>query len=190
MKITCLAFAEYTNIEFQTPATSHATVQWLETGETTFDLEKMERKERWQYYVSSYSQRERTEGVDIVNSKSSSLLINQIGRYNGLDEGRYPDNAKEDLQLHICVYTSKIKYKAGTSDFSVWPRKPPAVHLDTQRKARNERFNEKFVRNNKWMEGKSHDEVQQYRDNFKKLADCTDSLIPSVETTASDTVME
>jgi paired amphipathic helix protein Sin3a len=53
----------YTN-QLQFPRTHNATVQWLQRDETTFDLDDMERKERWQYYTSSYIRLEPTEGID------------------------------------------------------------------------------------------------------------------------------
>jgi paired amphipathic helix protein Sin3a len=150
----------------------------LQKDETTFDLAALERKERWQYYVSSYSRVEDTEGVD--RSKMSQIFRNQIDRYHRMmdHEGDYsvPDELQheDNLVLQICIESSKIIYLQETSDSFAYTHKPTNSKMSKIIEARNERFREKFVQNNKWMQDKSHAEVQQITSNFKKMVDGVD----------------
>jgi len=130
--------------------------------------------QRWQYYVSSYVRVEDTEGVD--HSKMSPIFRAQMARYHDLvelEDHPIPEEVQhgDNLVLRICVNTSKIMYKKFTSDSFAYTSKRSAANLAKITEARNQRFRERFVQNNKWMQGKSHDEVHGYTANFMKMVD-------------------
>lgn len=155
----------------QVPATNTAGVQWLRKDETTYHLENMDRKDRWQYYVSSFSRVEDTEGIN--RTKMDPIFQGQLAKYTRQyeDDAEAPSDVHhgENLILRICVNTSKIIYKAGTQDSHTFVRKAPdSVAAAKRTESRNRRFHEKFVQNNAWMKGKSHEEVQNLTAEFKK----------------------
>ena len=47
----------------QIPGKNEATVRWLQKDDTTFHMDEMELRDRWQYYISSWMRTEPTEGV-------------------------------------------------------------------------------------------------------------------------------
>jgi paired amphipathic helix protein Sin3a len=97
----------------QHPNKNDATIQWIQKDETTFDLDDMERKERWQYYVSSYVRVEPTEGV---SRTTQPLLMRNLPSGEAVSEDAMNTRKalvySEDLTLRICVNSFKILYKA------------------------------------------------------------------------------
>jgi len=167
------------------PNKNMTTLQWMQKDETTFDLDDMERKERWQYYVASFTRTENTEGVPRSRIQRSVLPRNlPSGDAESEDDAtqRKPLVYEEDLTLRICVNSAKILFKPGGSEFFVYGDKPftwdaekgaaaARVRLQKFEDTRNERFREKFVMNSKWVKGLGHDEVQKVTGDFKKWVD-------------------
>ena len=92
------------------PNRNDATLQWLQKDEATFDMDDMERKEQWQYYVSSYVGVEPTEGVNREGLFHSVLTRNLPSDY---EDKPKPLISKEDLTLRICLNSFKMMYKEG-----------------------------------------------------------------------------
>lgn len=146
----------------------------MQKDETTFDLDDMELKERWQYYTASYIRIEPTEGVPRGRIQRSVLPRNLPSGDAESEDGvsqRKPLIYEEDLALHVCVNTAKIIFKQGGSEFFIYGDKPltwdaeknvatARLRLQKYEDARNEKFREKFVMNSSWMKGLGHDEVQ------------------------------
>lgn len=162
----------------------------MHKDETTFDLDDMERKERWQYYTSSYVRIEPTEGVPRGRMQRSVLPRNLPSGDTESEDGisqRKPLVYEEDLSLRICVNSAKIIFKHGGSEFFIYGDKPltwdveknvatARVRLQKYEDARNERFREKFVMNSAWMKGMGHDEVQKITLGCKKWID--EGIVP------------
>jgi len=163
----------------QFPKRKEATAQWIQKDETTFDLDIMERKERWQYYTSSYVRIEPTEGVPRKYLRKVVLTRNLPSVDTESEDGssqRKPLVWTEDLTLRICVNSFKIIYKQPGEEYFIYADKPlgggadgaARKRLQKGEDARNQRFREKFGMNTKWMKDLNHDEVQQYNQGFQK----------------------
>jgi len=177
------------------PKKSEATVQWIQRDETTFDLDDMEQKERWQYYISSYVRIEPTEGVP-RNRLHKSLLTRNLPSVDveAEDSNNQPKPLvwSEDLTLRICVNSYKIVYKNPGIEYFIYGNKPlgdskPKESAARERlrkfeNVRNERFKEKFEMNNRWMKGLDRDEVANINSDFKKWMD--DGVVPGSEAPA------
>ena len=180
----------------QFPKKNEATVQWLTRDETTFDLDDMQQKERWQYYISSYIRIEPTEGVPRSHLHKSVLTRNLPS-----SDAESEDNTaspkpivfNEELTLRICVNTYKIIYKNPGSEYFIYTNKPltydPKTKESTARERlrkfenlRNERAKEKFEMNNRWMRGLDRDAVAKVNSDFKKWMD--EGVVPGSEAPA------
>lgn len=91
----------------------------------------MEAKERWEYYVASYSRIEPTEGVPRAATKKAVLTRNlpsssdsnssSAADANAAMLKRLPLNYDEGLGIKICVNTYRMKFTEGTSEFFIYP---------------------------------------------------------------------
>jgi len=154
----------------------------------------MERKERWQYYTSSYVRIEPTEGVSRSRLRKSVLTRNlPTGDTESEDGSNQPKPLvyAEDLTLRVCVNSYKIIYKELGSEFFIYTDKPltydPKTKTSAARErlqkfedARRDRFKEKFEMNNRWMKGLNHDQVSKVTQDFKKWVD--EGAVPGTET--------
>lgn len=143
----------------------------------------MERKEQWQYYISSYMRIEHTEGV--VRSRLQKVLLerNLPSGANGSDDGYTPKPlvVQEGLVLRICLLSYKIVYEKGTSDYFIYNTLPtlrdgeePEFQEEKQvflREMREERFKEKMVMNSPWMKNMSQVQVQQINEEYQRWKD-------------------
>ncbi len=111
----------------QYPAKNEATVRWLQKDDTTFYMEELERRDRWQYYISSYMRVEPTEGVP-RSRLQKSVLTRNLPAASDVDsesgDTRKPVAYSENLVLRICLNSSKIKYESGTADSFVYNNTP------------------------------------------------------------------
>jgi paired amphipathic helix protein Sin3a len=174
----------------QIPRKSEATIQWIQKDETTFDLDDMERKERWQYYTSSFVRIEPTEGVNRGLLHKSVLTRNlPSGDVDSEDSmiPRKPLVWSEDLTLRICVNSSRIIFKEPGSEYFIYTDKPltwddgknmatARVRLLKAEESRNERFKQKWVNMSPWMKDLPLDEVQRISAEMRKWI--TDGVLP------------
>ncbi|KAI0839135.1 paired amphipathic helix protein Sin3b [Hypoxylon sp. FL0890] len=160
------------------PQKHEATVRWLQRDETTFYMDEMELRERWQYYISSYMRVEPTEGVPRSRLQKTVLARNLPSSEADSDDGDVPKPLvyNEGLILRICLNSNKIVWEKGTSEFFIYATEPEdekeKVAFEEYRRAitehREQRFREKMVMNNAWMRGMSQDEVQKVNEKFQK----------------------
>lgn len=185
------------------PEKNHATCQWIKKDETTFNLDDMERKERWQYYVSSFARIEPTEGVPRRFLHKVVLPRNLPSGDTDFDESshqRKPLVWDEDLTLRICLNTYRIILKENGSEYFIYTDKelgsggkPTLDRLEKATAARNQRFKEKLEMNSKWMKNLSRDEVQKTNDSFQRwikdgiLPGSAEAAIPAVAAEEMDT---
>ncbi|KAI1761812.1 hypothetical protein GGR53DRAFT_504197 [Hypoxylon sp. FL1150] len=160
------------------PKKHEATVRWLQRDETTFYMDEMERRERWQYYISSYMRVEPTEGVPRARLQKTVLARNMPLGEADSDDGDVPKplSYDEGLVLRICLNSNKIVWEKDTSEFFVYAAEPEdaeeRAQAEERRRAvadhREQTFREKMVMNNAWMRGMSQDEVQKVNENFNR----------------------
>ncbi|KAG9232420.1 putative paired amphipathic helix protein pst1 [Amylocarpus encephaloides] len=176
------------------PNRSEVTLQWTSPDETTFDLDDMERMERWQYYASSYVRIEPTEGIP-RNLLHKPLLTRNLPSADAEieDAGVLPKPLafEEDLTLRICANTYKMMYKFPGSEYFIYTDKMMGIDSKTGQSAarerlrkcedaRTQRFKEKFEMNNAWMKNLNHDEVSKITMDFKKWID--EGILPNGDT--------
>ncbi|RYP45765.1 hypothetical protein DL768_007941 [Monosporascus sp. mg162] len=167
-----------TNDDIKFPNKNEATIRWLQRDETTFYMDEMELRERWQYYISSYMRVEPTEGVPRSRLQKTVLARNLPSSEVDSDDGEVPKPLKfdEGLVLRICLNSNRIVWEKGTSEFFVYATEPDdeeekaklEEHTTAVREHREQRFREKMIMNNSWMRGMSQDEVQKANDKFQK----------------------
>lgn len=163
-----------TNLNNQYTNQRQATIQLMSKNETTFDLDDMERNQKWQYYVSSYIRVEPTEGVPRPKQNSVVKLRNMpqsdSHSTSSADENkRGPMNYDESLEIRICVNSYKFIYSPHTADWHAYSHEKGRLasdKADQLRSQRNDRFKEKFVMNNKWMRGMSQSQVENQNKRF------------------------
>lgn len=139
----------------------------------------MQRKERWQYYTSSYVRIEPTEGVPRRLLRKSLLTRNLPSGDTDSEDGsnqRKPLVWSEELVLRICVNSYKIIYRQPGTEYFIYADKglgggengETRQRLKKVEESRNQRFHEKFGMNNRWMKEKSHEEVSRINQEFRK----------------------
>jgi paired amphipathic helix protein Sin3a len=164
-------------------------LKWILKDETTYNLDEMERKDRWKYYISSYLRIEPTEGVPRNRLHKTVLTRNIPADSAEFDSGlrRRPLDWCENLTLHVCVNTYKIIYRDPGFEFQIFTDKPlgstPETNQSLARERlskveaiRTQRFKEKFEMNNAWMKGLDRDEVANVNNDFKKWIE--DGIVP------------
>ncbi|ESZ98162.1 hypothetical protein SBOR_1465 [Sclerotinia borealis F-4128] len=178
------------------PKKNEATSQWVHRDETTFDLDIMQRKERWQYYTSSYVRIEPTEGVPRRLLRKSLLTRNLPSGDTDSEDGsnqRKPLVWGEELTLRICVNSYKIIYKEPGVEYFIYADKAlgggedgeTRQRLKKVEESRNQRFHEKFGMNNRWMKEKSHEEVIRINQEFRKWI--SEGVLPSSQAAGAST---
>jgi len=143
-------------------------------NDTTFDLDDMERTQKWQYYVSSYIRVEPTEGVH--RPKLSSVVkfrnlpqSDSISNSSSEENRRNPMIFDESLSVRICVNSYALLWEKNTTDWFVSSNEKgrlAAEKADQLRMQRNDKFKEKFVMNNSWMRGMSQSQVENQNKRF------------------------
>ncbi|KAI0869958.1 hypothetical protein GGS24DRAFT_477105 [Hypoxylon argillaceum] len=160
------------------PNKREATVRWLQKDETTFYMDEMERREQWQYYISSYMRVEPTEGISRDRLRKTVLARNLPSNDADSDDGSAPKPLKYDegLILRICLNSNKIVWEKGSSEYFIYnvspedeeAQKKAEEHAQAVTEHRKQLFREKMVMNNAWMRGLRQDEVQKVNEKFAK----------------------
>ncbi|PON28409.1 hypothetical protein TGAM01_v202903 [Trichoderma gamsii] len=163
------------------PQKSEATVRWLQRDETTFYMDEMQLRERWQYYISSFIRVEPTEGVARSKMKKVVLTRNLPSGEADNDEDGIPKpvSYKESLTVSICLKSSKMIWAPGTSEYFVYDQAPRSKeqreHREKLTKAtssfRERKLLEKMVHNPVWAKDMSPEEVQEINGNFRRWMD-------------------
>lgn len=163
------------------PQKSEATVRWLQRDETTFYMDEMQLRERWQYYISSFIRVEPTEGVARSKMKKVVLTRNLPSGESDNDEDGIPKpvSYKESLTVSICLKSSKMIWAPGTSEYFVYDQAPRTKeqreHREKLTKAtssfRERKLLEKMVHNPVWAKDMSPEEVQEINGNFRRWMD-------------------
>ncbi len=141
-------------------------------------MDEMERRERWQYYISSYIRVEPTEGVGRNRLRKTVLARNLPSNDADSDDGNAPKPLKfdEGLILRICLNSNKIVWEKDTSEYFLYnlspeneeEKKKAEEHAQAVTEHRKQLFREKMVMNNAWMRGLRQDEVQKVNEKFSK----------------------
>ena len=179
----------------QYPTKDEATIRWLQRDETTFYMDEMELKERWQYYISSFVRVEPTEGVNRSRLQRTVLSRNLPASDADSEDGSVPAPLlyDESLTLRICLNSSKIVWEKGTSEWFIYNTAPDndkeaaerEERIKVGRELRKQRFIEKMVMNSAWMRDMDPDEVRKVNEDFQKwIKDGT--VPPAAENKADD----
>lgn len=141
-------------------------------------MDEMKAKDRWQYYISSFIQVEPTEGVPRHKLQKTVLARNLPSSDEKFEDSHIPKpiSFDEDLSISICLNSSKMVWKAGTSEYFVYDNVPKDKegqerHLERLKNASNKRdtkLREKFVFNSPWMKGMSQSDVQKSNEGWSK----------------------
>ncbi|KAG8411458.1 Transcriptional regulatory protein sin3 [Metarhizium acridum] len=163
------------------PQKAEATVRWLQRDETTFYMDEMQVRERWQYYISSFIRVEPTEGIP--RSKLQKVVLTRNlpsgDADSDSDEVPKPLSYSENLTTSICLKSSKMVWGPGTSEYFIYDRSPRTQEERERREKftkalsmhRESKLLEKMVHNPSWTKDMSPEEVQEQNKNFRKWMD-------------------
>jgi paired amphipathic helix protein Sin3a len=173
----------------------------MTTEDPTLASEELTAEERWSYYVTAYSMRDPTEGVQFSKMNMPLLKRNLPPKLEDEDEyERYYRSLQHDdsLVIRICANNYTMLYQPFSSDWFWRPPSsadkdadPEAIKSQTEEAAkalaslkekRHDRFIEKFVNNPSWARGMSKDQVDEANQRFRSWVDGTISSPGPVQT--------
>ncbi|KGQ06205.1 Transcriptional regulatory protein SIN3 [Beauveria bassiana D1-5] len=163
------------------PQRSEATIRWLQRDETTFYMDEMKLRERWQYYISSFIRVEPTEGIPRSRLQKTVLTRNLPSGDAESDGESIPKPLAydENLTISICLTSSKMVWAPGTSEYFIYDNVPKTKEQRERREKftaalsrhRESKLLEKMVHNPPWTKDMSPEEVQEQNKNFVKWVD-------------------
>lgn len=149
----------------------------MQKDDTTFHLDEMGVRDRWQYYISSWSRNEPTEGVPRTRMQKPMLTRNfPPGEVDSDNEPRPKTiSYRDDLSMSVCLNTSKIVYNKG-SRATVFrlPKDDSEARTKSEKESelvlesRNQKYVEKMAMNSSWMKNLSQEAVQQAKEDYGK----------------------
>ncbi|KAJ5310760.1 uncharacterized protein N7443_003221 [Penicillium atrosanguineum] len=169
------------------PSERRLTIQVMSAEDSTLDREDLSSEARWSYYVTAYSMRDPTEGVQFSEMRMPFLKRSLPSK---LDEDEEYDRYYRRLQhfdgliIRICANNYTILYQPPSHDW-FWRSTAPAIDKDADaetvkakqedaakekaavREKRHDRFVEKFVNNPNWARGLSKDKVDESNQQFR-----------------------
>ncbi|KAL1960976.1 hypothetical protein VTO42DRAFT_4864 [Malbranchea cinnamomea] len=151
-------------------------IQYMTPEDTTLETEELTADARWSYYVSAYTMRDPTEGVQFSRMRMPFLKRNLPPKMESDEEyNNYfkPLVSHEGLIIRIDTTEYHIVYEPGTEEW--WYRVTPSSEEEESsaeqqaavKEKRRDRFMEKFVNNPVWAQGLSKDEVDQLNQRFR-----------------------
>ncbi|CAL5867266.1 uncharacterized protein PFLUO_LOCUS1481 [Penicillium psychrofluorescens] len=185
------------------PSERRTTVQLITPEDVTFDNAELSSEARWSYYVTAYSMRDPTEGVQFSSMRMPFLKRNLPGK---LDEDEEYDRFYRRLQhfdgliIRVCANNYTMLYQPETYDW-FWRSTAPIIDKDADaetaktqtedaakekaalREKRHDRFVEKFVNNPNWARGLSKDKVDESNQRFRSWLNGTLSAENAVSAT-------
>ncbi|KAJ6009995.1 hypothetical protein N7522_005011 [Penicillium canescens] len=180
------------------PTDRRVTIQVMTSEEATLDNEDLTAEERWSYYVTAYSMRDPTEGVQFSKMRMPFMKRNLPAK---LEEDEEYDRYYRNLQHHdgliirICANNYTMLYQPPSYDW-FWRSNAPIPDKDADadaiktqlddaakeksaiREKRHDRFVEKFINNPSWARGLSKDNVDQSNQRFRSWINGTLSDSP------------
>lgn len=143
-------------------------------------------RERWQYYISSYIRVEPTEGIPRSRLQKVVLTRNLPSGDADSDDGTIPKplSYEENLNISICLKSSKMIWEADTSEYFIYDQSPKTKEQRERREKttralsthRELELTKKFVHNPVWAKDMSPEEVQEQNSNFRKWMD--EGIVP------------
>ncbi|KJZ76973.1 hypothetical protein HIM_03850 [Hirsutella minnesotensis 3608] len=177
------------------PQKAEATVRWLQRNETTFYMDEMQMRERWQYYISSFIRVEPTEGIPRSKLQKVVLTRNLPSGDADSDGDSVPKPLlySENLTMSICLKSSKMVWAPGTSEYFIYDQSPKTAESrersDKLRKAhsriRKAMLLDKLVKEPAWAKDMGEEEAREHLDAFAKWKD--EGVAPSIEGGDADT---
>jgi paired amphipathic helix protein Sin3a len=167
----------------------------------TLTSDELTAEERWSYYVTAYSMRDPTEGVQFSKMNMPLLKRNLPPKLE--DEEEYQRfyrslQHNDGLIIRICANNYTMLYQPQSSDW-FWRSNAPihdqdadaetiqaqaeeaAKALAALKEKRHDRFVEKFVNNPAWARGMSKDQVDEANQRFRSWVHGTLSTPAPVE---------
>ena len=193
--VSAASASDFRFIDFsQNQNSQHTTMQIFRKDDQTFDTDGRSGDFNWSYYVTAYVMRDWTEGVphDIRWPYLRRNLPRAPESEEEFNRNYLPFMGEEGLEIRISPSNYRIIYENGTADWWVQDRKVRSRGLKGLPAANDERkskFEEKFVKNAKWMANTSLDEVDKKKAEFNKLAQTEVEMEDAGATSATATAV-
>jgi paired amphipathic helix protein Sin3a len=154
----------------------------MTSEEATLDNEELTSEERWSYYVTAYSMRDPTEGVQFSKMNMPFMKRNLPSKLEEEEEyDRYYRNLQhhDGLIIRICANNYTMLYQPPSYDW-FWRSNAPIPEKDADadaikaqlddvaketaaiREKRHDRFVEKFINNPSWARGLSNQRFRSW----------------------------
>ncbi|CAG8032053.1 unnamed protein product [Penicillium salamii] len=177
----------------KTPTDRRVIIQVMTTEDPTLASEDLTAEERWSYYVTAYSMRDPTEGVQFAKMNMPLLKRNLPPKLEEDEEyERYYRTLQHNdgLIIRICANNYTMLYQPASSDW-FWRSTAPVHEKDADaetiktqvedadkaksalKEKRHDRFREKFINNPVWARGLSKDQVDESNQRFRSWVDGT-----------------
>lgn len=150
-------------------------MRWLQRNDTTFYMDEMQMRERWQYYISSFIRVEPTEGIP-RSRLQKVVLTRNMPADSDEDSVPKPLAYSENLTTSICLKSSKMVWAPGTSEYFIYDQSPRTAESRERRdklraalsSTRQAKLLSTMVENPPWARDMNPDEVREYVDSFAK----------------------
>ncbi|KAF2088148.1 hypothetical protein K490DRAFT_64822 [Saccharata proteae CBS 121410] len=152
-----------------------AQIQLFKKDEPTFDQSRLSKERKWNYYISSWTNTEPTEGVAHERVHMPFLKRNHPEEEEEDAAAMEPHRSQEDLVIRVSPETYKMVFEPGSFELSVRSDKLRSGGEEglstaaTHRENRTGLAKEKVVMNNAWMKDRSKDDVDAKKQEFARL---------------------
>jgi paired amphipathic helix protein Sin3a len=158
-------------------------------------MDELKLKERWQYYISSFIRIEPTEGVPRSRLRKVVLARNLPSADADIEDGGTPKpvSYSEDLTVSVCLKSSKMVFKAGTSEYFIYDNTPKTAEAREQREKftpllsqhREAKLKKDWVHQSPWTKNLSPVDVQKTNQRWTDWVE--KGIVPPQEDDPMDT---
>lgn len=158
----------------QIPSTKEVTIAIFKKDDKTFELDEMADTARWSYYISTFSLRDMTEGIDIAKirwpflKRNLAPLLDTEEDYSRVYEPQW--NA-DNLVIRISPNNYHMQYDPNTQDWWVHDktvRRRGMLGMDEAKEDRKARFRNQFVVAPTWMAEKTEEQIENVNADFRR----------------------
>lgn len=174
--VEAILFQNGTDGMQQAKSSHSVTLAIFKREDKTFEIDELAAEAKWSYYISSYTMRDLTEGIDLGKlnwpflKRNMPLMLETEQEYNRVYT---PQWNCDELIIRISPDNYHIQYESHTQEWFVHDVKVRRRGLSGMKEAREER-NQNFRKlfggaGTKWKKGLTKEEVESHNQDFSQL---------------------